>query len=53
MKEIKLFVRKSIKNLIMSILKSNKIAKFIEKNLKEYIENNKKNIKKTEHLNII
>ena len=53
MKEIEEFDTSKIRELIKQILKSNKIAKFIENNLKIEIDKNKNNIKNTEHLNII
>ena len=53
MKEIQDFDTNKIRELLKSILKSNKIAKFIENNLKIYIDKNRNNIKNTEHLNII
>ena len=53
MKEIQEFDTNKIRELLKEILKSNKIAKFIENNLKIEIDKNKNNIKNTEHLNII
>ena len=53
MEEIQRFNTKKIRELIIEILKSNKIANFIDNNLKIYSDKNKNNIKTTEHLNII
>ena len=53
MKEIQKFDLENIKNLIIQLFKSNKIARFTDENLKIYIDKNHNNIKNTEHLNII
>ena len=54
MKEIKKFNSKEeIKGLLKKIFRADKMAKFINKNLKIIVDKNKKNIKSTEHLNII